>query len=161
MNRIITLLSNLFKSKRTIAAHELLIMEYLEELMQKHDEEILREYVRIRVIEQFTAKIKSRLNDYLIEKSRTENRVNWRIGEDKLVVAERKTYDYSNDSYWNKLNDELFLMKKKLKEHEARLLEIKNDSKEDPIFLDVDGMNYSLNRPELKITHFLRFDSKR
>lgn len=161
MNRIITLLSNLFKTKRTNAAHELIIMEYFEDLMQKEDVEILREYARIRVIEQFTAKIKSRLNDYLIEKSRIENRVNWKIGSDKLVVAERKAYDYSRDSYWNKLNAELNLMKNKLKKHEMRLQELPQNSEDEPIVLVINGIKYPLNRPELKVTHYLRFDSKK
>lgn len=161
MNRLITLLGNFFKLKRTNAAHELILMEYFEELMQKEDVEIVREYVKLRIIEQFTATIKSRLTEYLIEKSKIENRINWKIGGDKLIVAERKTYDYSYDAYWNKLNDDLLHAKNKLKKHEATLVELPEESIENPIILVADGMKYPLSRPELKLTKYLRFDSKK
>ncbi len=90
MNRIITLLSNLFKSKRNNASYELIQMEYLEELMILDDVEIAREYIKLRVIQEFTEKLKSRIGLYLIDQAQTENRSNWLIGNDKISVLNKK-----------------------------------------------------------------------
>ena len=161
MNRIITLLSNLFKSKRNNASYELIQMEYLEELMTLNDEEIAREYIKLRVIQEFTEKLKSRIGLYLIDQAQAENRSNWLIGKDKISVLNKKTYNYSNDNYWNKLNEELFQTKSRMKEHELTLKKLNEENSETLQNIVKDGILYTLQKPEIIETQYLRFDVKK
>ena len=161
MNRIIRLLSNLFKSKRNNASYELIQMEYLEELMTLNDEEIAREYIKLRVIQEFTEKLKSRIGLYLIDQAQAENRSNWLIGKDKISVLNKKTYNYSNDNYWNKLNEELFQTKSKMKEHELSLKKLNEENSETLQNIVKDGILYTLQKPEIIETQYLRFDVKK
>jgi len=161
MNRIITLLSNLFKSKRNNASYELIQMEYLEELMTLNDEEIAREYIKLRVIQEFTEKLKSRIGLYLIDQAQAENRSNWLIGKDKISVLNKKTYNYSNDNYWNKLNEELFQTKSRMKEHELSLKKLNEENSETLQNIVKDGILYTLQKPEIIETQYLRFDVKK
>ncbi|MEM8529066.1 MAG: hypothetical protein AAGG68_30825 [Bacteroidota bacterium] len=115
--------------------------------------DLMKVYVEFKRYETYLKVLMQEIKEETCYRAAEQGIENFEFGKAKLIISNRRTYDYSNDVIWNHISSDMKHLKQVKKEREQLLKKIKGDYQD--IVNEETGEVERLLAPEVSYTQSL------